>query len=136
MEKMCQIIIAEGNEQVIAPNGAVTNRLVQPVLAFRLPFVPSALSFHVMFVTTGYTFKEGLSFGFNIEDPEGNSVFGQAPQTIPPIGQDFDNFNLNLDVKNTAFMKVGIHTIIATIDGDVYKLRFTIEADKIYKYED
>lgn len=127
--KKCQIIVSEGIEQINDISGNITTKLVQPILSFRLPFVPSALSFHIMVVTTGYDYTQGIDFGFKIFHLVTNEILQeQTPVKLHLPGGDFSNFNLNIDAKNVSIMKKGEYIIEVRINEDNYSHSFYVDA--------
>lgn len=108
-----QIIFAEDLEQ--QQNG-ISNRLsvINPVLAARVPFLPTTYSFSLVIIVSGYDFSKKGTIKITLESPEGEELFNTNEQQVPGMS-DTDNLNLNLDLKN----------IILRSDGDyVAKLEY------------
>ncbi len=135
MTKLCQIIVAEGVEQIPGPNSMMISKLIQPITTIRLPFLPSALSFHLMVITSGFDLDKGLTFGYKVIDKDGSIIFEYPNQPIPPLNQKFDNFNFNIDAKNLSFMFPGVYTIVVNISGEEFTRDLKVVADKVYKYD-
>lgn len=129
--KKVQIIVADAVEQVTAPNGAVVNRLVQPALMFKLPFVPSGLSFHIMILTTGFDMSKPIEFELEVVDEKNNKINEVIKQTVPAMGNTFDNFNFNADLRNVPVMSIGTYKINVKFDGELFSQEFMIDADKV-----
>ncbi len=134
MSKLCQIIISEAFEQTQLPNGSTINKVIQPILMFKLPFVPSTLTFQITVITTGYKLDKGLWFGYSITDADDKDVFIQPKQSIPAIAQNFDNFNFNIEARNIQLMKPGSYFVKVFLDEDVVTQEFIVMADKVYDY--
>lgn len=128
--KKVQIIVADAVEQATAPNGTVVNRLVQPALMFKLPFVPSGLSFHIMILTTGFDLSKPVEFELEVVDNKNNQINDKIVQTVPAMGNNFDNFNFNADLRNVPVMSKGVYKINVKLDGEIYSQEFIIDADK------
>lgn len=135
MKKIVSIIIAENANTMNDFNGNSRTTLDQPVLSFRSPFIPTALSFHIMIVMHGISVREGLKFGYFIENDSGEKIINQEVQNFPALGQEFDNFNLNIDVKNLQVLKPGILCIVANINNEEFRQKFAVNGDKILNYE-
>lgn len=116
-----QIIFGEGIETSPDTNGVGggnANALINPTLAFALPFVPSGMSFAASVLTKGINLDEPHKLQFVIREKQNgkevSTIDGNAP--IQP-SNPLDTFNFNLNFRNVPFKSAGEHELVFSIDG-------------------
>lgn len=136
MNIRAQIIIAEDLE--IHPLGDIgqINKIVNPVLKMRVPFIPAGLTFTVSIITTGIDFSKDNNFSIALVDPEKQEadkdyyLYNTGLKKITANNNVTDNFNFNVDLKNTPFRREGIFKVILKIEEESFEQEFEVVADE------
>lgn len=131
-EMLVKIIVSEDiSSQQNGPN--VSNIIVNPVLALRAPFVPTALSLAVTVLTSGISPNEPHRMEINITYADGNGdetpIYSTGENDFAIPGSS-DNFNFNLDLKNIPFMDEGKYKVNFIFDDNVYSDVFSVVASQ------
>lgn len=131
-----QILIAEDLEVLPTSDGGQINKIVNPILKMRVPFIPAGLTFTVSIITTGIDFNKNHNFSIKIIDPsldetdEKHFLYTSGEATIHANNNKTDNFNFNLDLKNIPFRREGLFKVIMNIDNKTFDQEFEVVADE------
>ena len=94
------------------------NKIVNPALVMRVPFVPTGLSLSIMVITTGIDFSTEHNMEIFIFDPSISDKLyttGESSFNLPNMNSD--NFNFNMDLKNVPFRHNGTFEVHFLLDG-------------------
>lgn len=137
MSIMAQIIIAEELETHQVGNNAEVNKLINPILKMRVPFIPAGLTFTISIITMGIDFTKDTNFSIAVIDPKKHNadehyfLYDTGPQIIEGSSTNTtDNFNFNIHLKNTPFRREGIFKVAFKIDGQKFEQEFYVVADE------
>ncbi|SFB91094.1 hypothetical protein SAMN04488102_101376 [Alkalibacterium subtropicum] len=131
-----QIIIAEDIETLPAGNNGQLTKMVNPVLKMRVPFIPAGLTFVVSVITTGIDFNKKHDFSIELvkedstDSGQDKVIYSTGSQILNPNKNVTDNFNFNIDLKNTPFREEGMYKVIFKIDGTSHSQQFEVVADE------
>lgn len=136
MSVKVQIIIAEDLE--IYPTGTTgqVNKVVNPVLKMRVPFIPAGLTFTISIITTGIDFTKDNDFSIAVIDPEKNEadkdyyLYYTGIQKINATNNQTDNFNFNIDLKNSPFRREGLFKVVLMIEDELFEHEFEVVANE------
>ncbi|BBD25391.1 MULTISPECIES: DUF6941 family protein [Enterococcus] len=109
------IFFAEGMEnqqQGFAQRLSVIN----PFVAMRAPFIPTALSFTVGIVINGIKPNTSYDFDISITNKEtGQEAFKQTINSFSIPEENMDNLTINFDLKNVPFENEGEYECVFSI---------------------
>lgn len=131
-----QIIIAEDLEVIPTGNMGEMNKIVNPILKMRVPFIPAGLTFVVSIITTGIDFSKDNNFSIKIIDPsleetdKNYILYTSGEGVIHANNNKTDNFNFNLNLKNIPFRREGSFKVIMNIEDQIFSQEFEVVADE------
>ena len=119
-----KFILSEGIETQV--NGFQQRQvIINPVLVFSTPYIPTSLSLAVSIVISGLT-ESDHKIGFNIRSKkEAKSIFESDIASVE-IKDSLDNFVMTADLKNIGFEFEGDYEVVLTLDGQEYSDVFSL----------
>lgn len=136
MTVQAQIIVAEEIETFPTNEGGQLNKIVNPVLKMRVPFIPAGLTFTVTIITTGIDFSTNHNFSISLIDPEKEEsdehylLYNTGDQILHKSNNLTDNFNFNINLKNIPFRREGWFKIILKLNGQEFDQEFEVVANE------
>lgn len=119
-----KFIVSEGIET--QQNGFQQRQaIINPVLVFSTPFIPTSLSIGLTIVIIGLE-KTKHSFSIKLKNIEKNKIIFDSGNAEAEIGDLLDNFVLNADLKNIGFETEGDYDVLLSIDGEEYNDTFSV----------
>ena len=119
-----KFILSEGIETQV--NGFQQRQaIINPVLVFSTPYIPTSLSLAISVVISGLTESEH-EVGFKIKNNiKKKNIFESGLASIE-IKDSLDNFVMTADLKNIGFESEGEYEVALTLDGEEYSDTFSL----------
>ncbi len=129
-EVIVKFIVSEGSETQ-SNNFQQKQVVVNPVLVFETPYIPTSLSMAVTMIVYGISDGENHSFGFNITNRQNNKVIFDSGLANLEVLKSSENFTISADLKNLGFENECKYTITLKIDGQDYQDDFFVKRKTI-----
>lgn len=127
-----KILVAEDIDSQSIPNtqGGSVNAVINPQVAFRLPFVPTAFSFAVMIIVVGMQANADYKVNIKVVNPINNELLYDSGLNPVRFQNVTDNFNFNLHLKNIPFYNQGDYKVVFKINDLTFEETFEIIASE------
>lgn len=130
-EMLEQMNMPQANSQ--QPAGLTLNKLVNPTLFYKLPFIPGSLDLAVIVATYGVDTSVNHTTRLLIRksgNPEPIAI-----TDVIPLPANFlpgnEGINLNLEFKKVIIRDEGEYEVVFVFDDDEHALEFTIKGNEI-----
>lgn len=121
-----KFIVSEGSE--VQSNGFMQRQaIVNPVLVFSTPFIPTSLSLAATMVVSGISDGATHKIGFRIENYDTEKVIFSSGIADIEVNKSLENFVISADLKNVGFETEGEYKILLSIDGQEYFDSFVVK---------
>lgn len=135
MAKINNFILCEDiQNQIIlqSENGIPTLQpnIVSPLTVIAPVSVPGNYSFAMFGIMSGFDKEATNEMVISILDPNGKECFATAGIQIPPVpGNNIDNFNFSINLRNFVFRTEGSYEIVIKLNREVcFKTCFDVKA--------
>lgn len=127
-----KILVAEDidSQNISNAQGGSINAVINPQIAFRLPFVPTAFSFAVMIMVVGMKADNDYKVSIKVVNPINNDLLYDSGLNPVRFQNVTDNFNFNLHLKNIPFYNQGDYKVVFQIDELTFEETFEIIANE------
>ena len=123
-DEKVKFILSEGIETQV--NGFQQRQaIINPVLVFSTPYIPTSLSLAISVVISGLTESEH-EVGFKIKNNIKNKTIFESGLASIEIKDSLDNFVMTADLKNIGFESEGEYEVALTLDGEEYSDTFSL----------
>lgn len=122
-----KFIISERIDNESGPNGNQNNIIVNPLNVLQSKYIPTALSFGLTIIISGFDINSEHIFEIKIIHKDTEAIaFSTGESTLPQLPSNAVNFNFNLSLSNVDIEHEGEYIVKFLFDSEEYSDSFDV----------
>jgi len=122
-----KFIISERIDNESGPNGNQNNIIVNPLNVLQSKYIPTALSFGLTIIISGFDINIEHIFEIKILHKDTEAIaFSTGESTLPQLPSNAVNFNFNLSLSNVDIEHEGEYIVKFLFDSKEYSDSFEV----------